>query len=100
MKQAVGLDDLADVAPEVHASLVQLLTLPADVLDGMALVFQVRGGLGDTLDACFGVTGNTCDHQIGQDHTRLTCIRILSDSGGPLPCALLAITWPCSLHML
>ena len=41
MKTAVALDDLVDVAPEVYASLRQLLTLPADVLDGMGLVFQV-----------------------------------------------------------
>ena len=49
MKSAVALDDLVDVAPEVHASLKQLLTLPVDVLEGMGLVFQVRGELGKCL---------------------------------------------------
>ena len=41
MKRAVGLEDLAEVAPEVHASLRQLLAYPADVLEQLGLFFQV-----------------------------------------------------------
>ena len=41
MKQSVGLEDLAEVAPEVHASLHKLLEYPPEVVDQLDLVFQV-----------------------------------------------------------
>jgi hypothetical protein len=41
MRKPVGLEDLADVAPEVHASLHKLLEYPPEVVDQLDLVFQV-----------------------------------------------------------
>lgn len=42
MGRKVGLADLAEVHPEVHRSLVELLALPGDVVADLALVFQAR----------------------------------------------------------
>lgn len=45
MGQPVGLEDLAELQPEVHASLTKLLAMGEEELAGLGLVFQVgRGG--------------------------------------------------------
>lgn len=60
MKKSVGLDDLAGVAPEVHASLGKLLGYPADVLEQLGLFFQVRPWL------CSLLSHRTCMHLLQQ----------------------------------
>ena len=42
MGRRVGLADLAEVHPEVHRSLVELLAMPGDGVADLALVFQAR----------------------------------------------------------
>ena len=42
MGRKVGLADLAEVHPEVHRSLVELLAMPGDIVADLALVFQAR----------------------------------------------------------
>ena len=46
MGRKVGLADLAEVHPEVHRSLVELLAMPGDIVADLALVFQARPALG------------------------------------------------------
>ena len=42
MGRKVGLADLAEVHPEVHRSLVELLAMPGDIIADLAIVFQAR----------------------------------------------------------
>jgi len=46
LRRAVDLHDLPSLDPELHASLVSLLAMPADQVDGLGLVFALPAGGG------------------------------------------------------